>query len=658
MRKLVALGVALSSVACSSGTVPLYRTEDAGAGPADTARLDDTGWLLDEDASRPPPIDAGPEPGVDPTKVLDFSPVVSKSSKPPPISGGTLLVARDGHTVIASDPDRDRVVAVDVLKRTILFTVALEPKSEPGRLVEDTHGVVHVALRGAGAIASIDLSSRVVTYRRGVCPVPRGVAFDPKLDALFVACLGGELVFEPLTAGSARVTNRVASDLRDVLVDDARLYVTRHRVAELLEVDRTSLVVNARRPLPSPKIAAPNTAARLRPRRAGGFYVLHQRAVLAPIGEGPGAKGSYGGTCPPVQTVVTTFEPGAATSTTPGIAGAVVPVDLVESLDGKSTLVVAPGNAKRGGAQIFKVPNAPEKTISCPIAFEGGRIDAGEAVAVDLTPTGHLVVQVREPSALVIDGVTVPLGGDSVLDTGHQLFHSATVGAALACASCHPEGGDDGHVWMFEKSGARRTQSLRGAILATAPFHWDGAMGDFATLMDDGYGGRMHRGDAAVARDPGDGRVGRVDPAAAARRAGRQRRGGPRQGAVRGGGPGVHDLPFRVAHDQQRHRHVDRSGGPGAVAARRRLPRAVAPQRLRDHPRRHARRLRHARQARQHRPPRAGGPRRSPPLPRDALRSPRDVILARRARPPRAASGPARRLVLEGHGARRQPHRR
>lgn len=100
-------------------------------------------------------------------------------------------------------------------------------------------------------------------------------------------------------------------------------------------------------------------------------------------------------------------------------------------------------------------------------------------------------MQVREPSALVIDGVTVPLGGDSVLDTGHQLFHSATVGAALACASCHPEGGDDGHVWMFEKSGARRTQSLRGAILATAPFHWDGAMGDFATLMDDGYGRRM-----------------------------------------------------------------------------------------------------------------------------------------------------------------------
>jgi cytochrome c peroxidase len=44
----------------------------------------------------------------------------------------------------------------------------------------------------------------------------------------------------------------------------------------------------------------------------------------------------------------------------------------------------------------------------------------------------------------------------------------------LACASCHPEGGDDGHVWTFTGFGARRTQSLRGGISAGAPFHWDG----------------------------------------------------------------------------------------------------------------------------------------------------------------------------------------
>ncbi len=469
---------------CGHAYIPYYA--DGDGGPQDTGELDDAGWSLPTDTGTDPTLPPLDPSGTDPGKILDFSPVVSKPIKPPPISGGTLLVTHDGHTVLASDPDRDRVVAVDVTTRKVLFTVALDPKSEPGRLVEDSHGVVHVVLRGTGVVAAIDLASHAVTARRELCAAPRGLAFDPKLDALFVACLGGELVFEPLGAGT-RVVNRIADDLRDVAVDEGKVYVTRHRAAELLEVDRTSLVVTTRKPV-TVKLTA-NTAARLRPRRAGGFYVLHQRSTMAPITEEP--KGAYGGPCPPVQTVVTTFEPGKEPTSTAAIAGAVVPVDLAESLDGKSTLVIAPGAAKRGGAQLFKVPNTPDKGVGCPIVFEGGRIDAGEAIAIDLTPSGHLVVQTREPSALVIDGVALSLGGESAFDTGHQVFHSATVSASLACASCHPEGADDGLVWQFEKSGGRRTQSLRGAILATAPFHWDGAMGDFVAIMDTGYGKRM-----------------------------------------------------------------------------------------------------------------------------------------------------------------------
>jgi mono/diheme cytochrome c family protein len=57
--------------------------------------------------------------------------------------------------------------------------------------------------------------------------------------------------------------------------------------------------------------------------------------------------------------------------------------------------------------------------------------------------------------------------------------------------SCHAEGGDDGHVWNFDVSGPRRTQSLRGGLLATAPFHWDGQMTDLTTLMNAVFVGRM-----------------------------------------------------------------------------------------------------------------------------------------------------------------------
>ncbi len=61
---------------------------------------------------------------------------------------------------------------------------------------------------------------------------------------------------------------------------------------------------------------------------------------------------------------------------------------------------------------------------------------------------------------------------------GHDKFHANTNG--IACASCHPEGGDDSRVWQFD-FGARRTQELRGGVAETAPFHWSG---DLPTMMD------------------------------------------------------------------------------------------------------------------------------------------------------------------------------
>ena len=61
----------------------------------------------------------------------------------------------------------------------------------------------------------------------------------------------------------------------------------------------------------------------------------------------------------------------------------------------------------------------------------------------------------------------IVLSMESRADTGHQLFH-INAGGGLACASCHPEGGEDGRVWKFACQGERRTQSIRGAISGTA----------------------------------------------------------------------------------------------------------------------------------------------------------------------------------------------
>jgi mono/diheme cytochrome c family protein len=114
------------------------------------------------------------------------------------------------------------------------------------------------------------------------------------------------------------------------------------------------------------------------------------------------------------------------------------------------------------------------------------------------------VVQSREPARLYISGVrgelpngqqvgqqqVIDLGGESVRDSGHEIFHR-DAGGGIACASCHAEGGEDGHVWNFTSLGARRTQALHIGLEGTAPFHWGGDESDLDNLMSDVFVGRM-----------------------------------------------------------------------------------------------------------------------------------------------------------------------
>lgn len=119
------------------------------------------------------------------------------------------------------------------------------------------------------------------------------------------------------------------------------------------------------------------------------------------------------------------------------------------------------------------------------------------------------LVQSREPARLTLvtmraqggfSASVIDLGGDSVRDTGHDLFHR-DAGAGVACASCHAEGAEDGHVWNFTRLGLRRTQALHVGLEGTAPFHWAGDESDLSHLMSDVFVGRMggvHQSDARV----------------------------------------------------------------------------------------------------------------------------------------------------------------
>ncbi|MSP26238.1 MAG: c-type cytochrome [Myxococcales bacterium] len=70
------------------------------------------------------------------------------------------------------------------------------------------------------------------------------------------------------------------------------------------------------------------------------------------------------------------------------------------------------------------------------------------------------------------------------LALGRSLFHASGDGRisndGRACASCHPDGRDDGLVWATP-NGPRRTKQLGGMLRGTAPFSWDGSAPDVHT---------------------------------------------------------------------------------------------------------------------------------------------------------------------------------
>ncbi len=413
----------------------------------------------------------------------------------PPIAGGTLLVLRDDRTAAASDPDHDVVWLVDLAGARPPRAVALRAGDEPGRLAEDGDGGLHVVLRGGGALASIDPALAAVTARRAVCPAPRGVAWNAALSSLHVVCAGGEFV--TLGPGAASpVTSRLADDLRDVAVHTGAVYVTRFRAAAVLRVAlRDGRAEDASE---DAAVAQPGASVAWRMASSRGALVLLSQAVRSStLGGVFGARGYYGAvtasTGPLAPRVRLIVAPGQGLDAVFSDSG--LTVDAAAYGDGERWRVAlaSPGWAfRQAWPQVREWTETSWSGQRALAGREAGRALAlpGQAVAVAYTRAGALVVQTRAPGRLVTAERVLTLYDDPVGDVGHDLFHAATT-SGLACASCHPEGGEDGLVWNFLGAGLRRTPSLRGGILRTAPFHWRGDLASMRDLCDEVFTARM-----------------------------------------------------------------------------------------------------------------------------------------------------------------------
>jgi hypothetical protein len=432
-----------------------------------------------------------------------------------PISGGTLMIARGGKLAIVADPDRDRIVVVDLAQREVVNEIALQPGDEPGRLVEDGAGRIHVALRHGGALFTLESPTATSGTRRTACGEPRGLAWQASTDLVHVACTGGELVsFAP--TGDAVRTLRLERDLRDVVVAGDILKVSRFRTAELLAIDASGAVIGrdvppivkrtsspgdcvncGADPVAEVVDAVPAVAWRTIALSSTAVLVSHQRQVRGKMTPEPGGYdgGCGGGSTGPVEHAVTVMRDGHAPFAVARLANGTLPVDVALSPSGTKVAFVMAGSGRIHEVHVLRLSDPdPEQADDCGGSFPDARApiehDLGMPTSIAYLPDDTIVIYYPESPSLVVGNDIIKLTGEVGYDAGRTMFHTQT-GSGLACASCHPEGREDGLVWTFEGIGPRRTQNISGGILARAPFHWNGDMVNLDVLMTEVFAQRM-----------------------------------------------------------------------------------------------------------------------------------------------------------------------
>ncbi len=467
------------------------------------------------------PPDVEPDPFFPPEFEVPFRGAAwHADDAPPPVTGGHLAVLPGGD-VAAADPIARRLYLVSPTTRTVLERFDLG--GEPGRVVADELGGVHVVLRDAAAIASLEPDTRVITTR-SVCASPRGLGWSAERESLYVACFDGRVQRLPRVGGEAEtIATLAAGDLRDAVPQPEGLWITVFRAARAVLLSYEGEVL---REVSIPALSThredriASIAWRAVPSPGGGLVIAHQRhtnrtvSTVAPPEDpfgGPGG-GAYGGfdpvtgACHPplVTSAVTRIGADGSILALEGVAGplpvdlAIAPTSSPRTPDEATVSVISAGLVDGGlGETPFDESELVDDGFDprCGRFFGGTGQNREQLISV-VYAGSQQIVQTLFPSSLIVGGYRVPLdpparydGGD----VGHALFHVGT-SSGLACASCHPEGGEDGVRWSFFEVGSRRTQELRGGLLGTAPFHWSGDRPEMTDIMDDVFRARMGGG--------------------------------------------------------------------------------------------------------------------------------------------------------------------
>ncbi len=439
-----------------------------------------------------------------------------------PLDGRVLVTVRDPGLLLVLAPDATGAL-VEASR------VAL-PDDAWGVAVTPDEKIALVSSAWTHKVTALDLATSKQLWSIDVAREPRGIVVKPDGSSAYVTHLVGSLLTRidglggapaprtvtlppaPLRAPSG-VTLPAALGYAAVLSPDAsRLFVARHALGALGEdawfgASTVDVLLTA------------GDAPLAAPRRAGQPFLRADKATEGAEVLVPGKPLS-----PFTQPRAIAYR--KRTSTLLVVSegqDAVVELDALGVDPTRSVLRRYDVGSNRDAALPVSSSCAAPQGIAlsddertawvwCRATYDIATIDL-DVFAVDEGPSGSAA----RPAPSVVHLADDTLDPDGAL--GRRIFYDATdpvTSGGLACAGCHPEGRDDGHVWHEAKlntrdgtnvnflghqanipeeervkGAARRTPMLAGRVAATGPYGWHAESVDLRARLHAGFG--LHR---------------------------------------------------------------------------------------------------------------------------------------------------------------------
>jgi DNA-binding beta-propeller fold protein YncE/mono/diheme cytochrome c family protein len=481
------------------------------------------------DVARSTPVRPVPAPPPEPTP----SPVIAPAEPAPlardcgrhapaarviPISrtAGALALAKAGDRSVAfvADEDERALRTIDLASGAEIAFTPLD--AAPGQTIVTADGRLVVALRGGASLALFEPAADLAAPLEHRCSVPVaaepfGLAISPDGARLLVTSRWGHALSAFDLASLDRVFELpLPRDPSSIVIsrDGRKAFVSHVVGARLSMVD---LATSAVQDVDLHQVESPGMFSIRGSTRwtAGQGYTLVRTAegrilapeILANPNSGPDSppSGGYGpgGAPAEIGDVAVLDEATGKLSKTPVldvVAHTTCLLPRAAAIDeARGLLLVA---CLGEGVHVFdaraKLPhlaplrrlNVPAGPVAIALDESGGRAIVWSQFArslsvLDLAQATNLESHNRPLQVFALPRHRSDL--DERVALGRVLFHDAgSVGIAgdrRACASCHPDGRDDGLTWSTP-DGPRQTPILAARLDGTAPYSWDGSNAD------------------------------------------------------------------------------------------------------------------------------------------------------------------------------------